>query len=102
MALQPLFNRVIIKPDPKKEKLSTTGIVVASQYDKTEELHGTVMAIGRDVEIVKVGDKISFPSYGYDSVSANDGTGDFMSVREPEILAVITQDKPKKNEQDPS
>lgn len=91
--LTPLFNRVLIKPDPKKEKKTTSGLIVqtASAYDKTEELHGTVLAIGRDVEVVKVGDKVSFPTYGYDTVTANDGSGeDFMSVREPEILAVIT------------
>lgn len=85
-----MFQRVIIKPDPKKEKITTSGIVMANKYDKTEELHGTVVAIGRDVEIVKVGDYVSYPSYGYDSVSANDGTGDLMSVREAEILAIIT------------
>jgi co-chaperonin GroES (HSP10) len=91
MALTPLFNRVIIKPSAKKEKVSVSGIVTATQYDKTEELHGEIIAIGRDVEFVKVGDQVSFPSYGYDSVSANDGSGDFMSIREPEILAVITK-----------
>lgn len=92
MPLLPLFNRVIIKPSPKKEKILAGGIIASTQYDKTEELHGEVIAIGRDVEIVKVGDIVSYPTYGYDSVSANDGTAsDLMSVREPEILAIITQ-----------
>lgn len=91
MPLQPLFNRVIIKPAPKKEKILGSGIIASTQYDKTEELHGTVVAIGKDVETVKVGDMVSYPAYGYDSVSANDGTSDnLMSVREPEILAIIT------------
>ncbi len=91
MALTPLFNRVILKPMAKKEAKASSGILIQSQYDKTEELHGEVIAIGRDVEIVKVGDVVSFPAYGYDSVSANDGSTDhFMSIREPEVLAIIT------------
>lgn len=93
MALKPLGNRVIIKPEPKKERIvGKAGIILGGSHEKTEELHGTVMAIGADVQTVKVGDMVSFPAYGYDSVSANDGTGDFMSVREPEILAIITKD----------
>lgn len=92
MALQPLFNRVIIKPAPKKEKISAAGLVVSTGYDKTEEYHGEVVAIGRDVEIIKVGDIVSFPAYGYDTVSDDSGDLiDLMSVREPEILAVITK-----------
>lgn len=91
MALQPLFNRIVLKPVAKKEAKSTSGLLVTgSQYDKTEELHGQVVAIGRDVEIVKVGDIVSFPAYGYDSVSENDGTmTHFMSIREPEVLAIV-------------
>lgn len=89
--LTPLFNRVIIKPAAKKEKiLGASGIIASTQYDKTEELHGTVVAIGEEVKYIKVGDMVSYPAYGYDSVSANDGSGDLMSVREPEILAIIT------------
>lgn len=88
MALQPLFNRVVIKPQPKKEKVLASGIIMSNSYEKTEELHGTVQAIGKDVEIVKVGDIVSFPAYGYDTVSDGEN-GDLMSVREPEILAII-------------
>lgn len=92
--LTPLFNRVIIKPEPKRDKIAS-GIVLNSTYDKTEELHGTVVAIGKDCEIVKVGDMVSYPAYGYDSVSENDGSSsNLMSVREPEILAIITPNKP--------
>ena len=92
MAFQPLYNRLVLKPVAKKEAKASSGILVSSTYDKTEELHGEVIAIGRDVEFVKVGDIISFPAYGYDSVSANDGSLEhFMSIREPEVLAIITK-----------
>lgn len=93
MTLQPLFNRIVLKPNARKEAKTDSGLILgASQYDKTEELHGEVVAIGRDVEIVKVGDIVSFPAYGYDSVSANDGSMEiFMSIREPEVLAIITK-----------
>lgn len=92
MALQPLFNRVVIKSLPKKDKISVGGIIVtATGYDKTEEIHGEVVAVGADCTIVKAGDIVSFPSYGYDTVSANDGSSDhYMSVREQDILAIIT------------
>lgn len=88
--LTPLFNRVIIKPNPKKEKVSTAGIIVSSGYDKTEEIIGTIVAVGKDVQTVKADDVVSFPMYGYDTVTDDDGTS-YMSVREPEILAVITK-----------
>lgn len=92
MALTPLANRVIVKPSPKKDKIATSGIIVAATgYDKTEEVHGEVIAIGPEVKEVKVGDIISAPFYGYDTVSANDGTSEsFMSWREGDILAIIT------------
>lgn len=88
MAIIPLFNRVVIKPEPKKDKKTATGFIVSSAYEKTEELHGIVQAIGSEVQVVKVGDIVSFPAYGYETVS--DGSEDLMSVREPEIVAVIT------------
>lgn len=90
MPLTPLFNRVIIKPEPKKERVGKAGIILGGTHEKTEELHGKVVAIGKDVAEVKVGDIVSFPAYGYDSVSDIEQTGDLMIVREPEILAVIT------------
>ena len=90
MPLTPLFNRVIIKPEAKKEKINKSGIILGGSHEKTEELHGKVVAVGKDVVEVKVGDTVSFPAYGYDSVSDIEQTGDLMSVREPEILAVIT------------
>lgn len=93
MALQPLFNRIVLKPVAKKQAESSSGILVTtSQYEKTEELHGEVIAVGSEVQFVKVGDTISFPAYGYDSVSENDGTlTHYMSIREQEVLAIITK-----------
>ncbi len=92
MSLKPLYNRVVLKPIAKKEAKASSGLIITStQYDKTEELHGEVIAIGTEVQFVKVGDTVSFPAYGYDSVSENDGSMDtYMSIREPEILAIIT------------
>lgn len=88
MNIKPLGNRVIIKSEKRKEKILASGIIAATAYDKTEEVHGTVMAIGPTVETVKVGDLISFPMYGYDTVSDDFGN-DFMSLREPDITAVL-------------
>ena len=88
--IKPLFNRVVIKPAKRKEKINASGIIASTSYDKTEEIHGEVVAVGPEVEAVKVGDYVSIPAYGYDTVSANDGTSnDFMSVRDKDILAVI-------------
>lgn len=88
MAIKPTANRVIIKPFPKKEKISATGILVTSKYDKTEEMHGEVIEVGKDVAEVQKGYIVSTSAYGYDSVSDEDGN-EYISVREPEILAII-------------
>lgn len=94
--LKPLGDRVIIEPLPKKEKKTKSGIVLSSGgnagYDKTEEIHGTVLAVGASVTQVKAGDMVTLPAYGYDTVTdenPDDATA-YMSVREGDLLAIIT------------
>ena len=59
--LKPLGNRVIIKKLEAEEK-TASGIVLPSQAKEKPQL-AEILAIGKDVDEVKVGDKVVFKKY---------------------------------------
>ncbi|MBF4695010.1 co-chaperone GroES [Fusibacter ferrireducens] len=61
MMLKPLGNRVIIKKLEAEEK-TASGIVLPTQAKEKPQL-AEIVAIGKDVEDVKIGDKVVFKKY---------------------------------------
>lgn len=59
--LKPLGNRVIIKKLEAEEK-TASGIVLPTQAKEKPQL-AEIVAIGKDVEDVKIGDKVVFKKY---------------------------------------
>ncbi len=59
--LKPLGNRVIIKKLEAEEK-TASGIVLPSQAKEKPQL-AEILAIGKEVDEVKVGDKVVFKKY---------------------------------------
>ena len=95
MKLQPLADRVIIKPLKAEEK--TKGGIVLPDTAKEKPQEGEVVAVGKGKVLdnghvqapdVKVGDRVLYGKYSGTEIKANDG-GDLLIVREEELLAVL-------------
>ncbi|MEQ1561087.1 MAG: co-chaperone GroES [Nitrospira sp.] len=94
--IQPLGNRVLIKPFTKEELTpkNSFGIILPdSGKEKSEQ--GMVLAVGsgecRDGKLVpvsvKVGDRVAFSKYGYEDINI-DGQELFL-IKEENILAIL-------------
>lgn len=94
--IQPLNDRVIIKPLTADEMSSKTafGIIIPDTAKEKPE-QGWVVAVGpgkfedgmRTPVSVKAGDKVMFSKYGYDEVKV--GGVEYYVVNESNILAVL-------------
>lgn len=94
MALEPLADRVVIKP--KEETEEKVGSIIIPDTAKEKPAEGTVVAVGpgrrndegeRIPMSVKVGDVVLYGKYSGTEVKVNDE--DLIIMRESEILAVI-------------
>jgi chaperonin GroES len=87
--ITPLHDRVIVKPAPAEEK--TAGGIIIPDTAKEKPQRGTVIAAGpgkKDEPMtVKSGDTILYGKYAGTEVSLEGG--DFLIMRESDILAVI-------------
>jgi chaperonin GroES len=94
--LQPLGERVVVKPLGKEEKVTAFGIIIPEGSEKERPAKGTVIAVGPgkyedgvfQPMNVKVGQTVLFSKYGYDEVKVDDV--EYLIVFESSILAVIS------------
>jgi chaperonin GroES len=94
-SIQPLGDRVVVKPVTKEEKVSASGIIIPDTVDKERPAKGTVVAVGpgkrEDGAVtpmnVKVGQKVLFSKYGYDEVKI-DGE-EYYVLSESSILGIL-------------
>lgn len=95
MKLQPLADRVIVKPLDAEEK--TKGGIVLPDTAKEKPQEGKVIAVGKgkiledgktQILEVKVGNRILYGKYSGTEISAKDGA-DYLIMREDDILAVV-------------
>jgi chaperonin GroES len=97
LKLQPLGDRVIVKPVTKEEKTTAFGIIIPESVDKERPAKGTVVAVGpgktEDGKLlpmnVKVGQQVLFSKYGYDEVKMEGE--EYFILTESSILAIITK-----------
>jgi len=93
--LQPLHDRVVVKPIEKEEKKLASGIIIPDSADKEKPFKGKVIAVGPGryeqgalvPMSLKVGQTVLFSKYGYDEVKV-DGE-DYFILPESQVLAVI-------------
>lgn len=97
LSVQPLADRVVVKPlEAKEEKVSASGIIIPDTDTKEKPSKGKVVAVGPgrydDGKLVpmsvKTGQTVLFSKYGYDEVKV-DGE-EYFILSEAQILAVIT------------
>ena len=85
MQLQPLADRIVAKTVEAETK--TASGILLSEQSKEKTQTAEVVAVGKDVKEVKVGDKIVHSEYGPDRFK--NGADDYLIVREKDVLAVL-------------
>ena len=85
MTLTPLADRIVAKPVEAEAK-TASGILLTEQAREKTQL-AEVVAIGKDVVEVKVGDKIAYSEYGPNRFKQ--GSDEFIIVKEEDVLAVV-------------
>ena len=95
MNMQPLGDRVVIKPLEAENK--TKGGIVIPDTAKEKPQEGKVMAVGKGKVLengtlqpleVKVGDKVLYGKYSGNEITTKDGE-ELLIMREEDILAII-------------
>ena len=95
MNIQPLGDRVVVKPLEAEEK--TKGGIVLPDTAKEKPQEGKVVAVGKGKVLdsgttqtveVKVGDKVLYGKYSGTEVTTKDGD-DLLIMREEDILAIL-------------
>jgi chaperonin GroES len=94
--IQPLGDRVLVKPISEAEEKSPFGIIIPESARKEKPETGTVVAVGEGKRTdrgetiamrVKTGDTIVFSKYGFDEVTIDEV--EYYIVGESNILAII-------------
>jgi chaperonin GroES len=96
MSVQPLADRVLIKPESAEAEKLASGIYVPETAQKEKPERGEVIAVGEGKRgengqlmplRVKVGDTVMFSKYGFDEIKIDDE--DYVIVSESQILAIL-------------
>lgn len=96
MTIQPLADRVLIKPLDDQDK--TPGGIILPDTAKEKPVSGEIMAVGdgklsdtgeRIKPEVKVGDVVLYGKYSGTEVPAKIDGSEYLIMRESDILAVI-------------
>ncbi len=87
MKLVPLADRLVAKPLEAQAKTSSGFYVPESAKEKPQM--GEVVAVGKEVNEIKVGDQIVYSQYKPDNVKV-DGS-ELMIMKEEDVLAVVKQ-----------
>jgi chaperonin GroES len=85
MALKPLADRIVAKPVEADTK--TPGGILLPDQAKEKTQVAEVLAVGKDVKEVKVGDKIVHTEYGPNRY--RQGSDELVIVKEEDVLAVV-------------
>ena len=85
MIIKPLGKRVLIK-QVEQEEVTKSGIVLPGTASKEKPITGEVLAVGKDVEEVKAGDKVIFEKYT--GTEVKDGDDSFLILDIDNVLAI--------------
>ena len=85
MIIKPLGKRVLIK-QVEQEEVTKSGIVLPGTASKEKPITGEVLAVGKDVEDVKAGDKVIFEKYT--GTEVKDGDDSFLILDIDNMLAI--------------
>ena len=85
MKIKPLGKRILIK-QTEQEEVTKSGIVLPGTASKEKPITGEVLAVGKEVEDVKAGDKVIFEKYS--GTEVKDGDDSFLILDIDNVLAI--------------
>lgn len=85
MKLTPLADRLVIE-QVEAEEVSAAGIILPDSA-KEKPSEGKVLAVGKDVKEIKVGDKVLYGKYGPTEIKV-DGK-EVLIAKEEDVLAIV-------------
>ena len=85
MIIKPLGKRVLIK-QVEQEEVTKSGIVLPGTASKEKPITGEVLAVGKEIEDVKAGDKVIFEKYS--GTEVKDGDDSFLILDIDNVLAI--------------
>jgi chaperonin 10 Kd subunit len=86
MKIKPLGKRVLIK-QVEQEEVTKSGIVLPGTASKEKPITGEVLAVGKDVEDVKAGDKVIFEKYS--GTEVKDGDDTYLILDMDNVLGIV-------------
>lgn len=86
MNIQPLFDKVLIKPQKQEEK-TASGIYIPDTAKQDKPQIGEIIAVGNEVKVVKVGQNIVFAKYGPTEINLE--SENYLIIKEEDILATL-------------
>ena len=85
VAIQPLADYVVAQQEEAQTKTASGLYLPENAQEKPKT--AKVVAVGKDVKQIKVGDKIIYKSYSTTDVKV--GSEDYILVKEEDILATV-------------
>jgi chaperonin GroES len=85
MALQPLADRIVAKTVEPETKTASGFLLPDQAKEKTQTAE--VLAVGKDVKEVKVGDVVVHSEYGPNRFKQ--GSEELLIIKEEDVLAVV-------------
>ena len=85
MKIQPLEDRVVLEQLEQEER-TKSGIILPDSAQEKPKM-AKVLAVGKAVKEVQVGDVVLYKSYGPDDVKVDNK--EYMIAKEEDILAVV-------------
>ena len=86
MIIKPLGKRILIK-QTEQEEITKSGIVLPGTASKEKPIIGEVLAVGKKIEEVKVGDKVIFEKYS--GTEVKDGEETYLILEKDNVLAIV-------------
>jgi len=86
MKFQPLGKRVLVEREEEVSK-TASGIIIPDNASKEKPSSGKVVALGKECEDVKVGDKVVFAKYAGSEVTLDDKK--YLILNLEDVLGVI-------------
>lgn len=84
--IQPLTDYVVVKKEEAESK--TAGGILLPDSAREKPVFATVVAVGKDVQDVKVGDRIIYKNE-YEATAVKDGVDEYNIIFKKNIIATI-------------
>ena len=86
MKIKPLGKRILIK-QIEQEEVTKSGIVLPGTASKEKPIIGKVLAVGKKIEEISVGDKVIFEKYA--GTEVKDGEETYLILEKDNVLAIV-------------